>query len=123
MKRHSEMSQPERRRFSGEEKARILRLHLLEAKAVSELCENEVAISRVYVKSVAPISILSGLAFLQFQAMSGSSPLTTGSSAHNAAGHIHRVALVSQLICVTEMFLSPASKRRIRCTGVNVTQH
>ena len=33
------MSQTERRQFSGEEKVKILRLHLLEGKAVSELCE------------------------------------------------------------------------------------
>ena len=33
------MSQAERRHFSGEEKVKILRLHLLEGKAVSELCE------------------------------------------------------------------------------------
>ena len=33
------MSQPERRHFSGEEKVKILRMHLLEGKAVSELCE------------------------------------------------------------------------------------
>ena len=33
------MSQTERRHFSGEEKVKILRLHLLEGKAVSELCE------------------------------------------------------------------------------------
>src|SRR5688500_15908316 len=33
------MSQTERRHFSGEEKVRILRLHLLEGKAVSELWE------------------------------------------------------------------------------------
>jgi transposase-like protein len=33
------MSQSERRHFSGEEKVQILRLHLLEGKAVSELCE------------------------------------------------------------------------------------
>jgi len=33
------MSQNERRQFSGEEKVKILRLHLLEGKAVSELCE------------------------------------------------------------------------------------
>jgi len=39
IKRHSDMSQNERRHFSGEEKVKILRLHLLEGKAVSELCE------------------------------------------------------------------------------------
>src|SRR4030095_1654048 len=33
------MSQSERRHFSGEEKVKILRLHLLEGKAVSDLCE------------------------------------------------------------------------------------
>ena len=33
------MNQNERRHFSGEEKVKILRLHLLEGKAVSELCE------------------------------------------------------------------------------------
>jgi transposase-like protein len=33
------MSQPERRHFSGEEKVKILRLHLVESKPVSELCE------------------------------------------------------------------------------------
>jgi transposase-like protein len=33
------MSQPERRHFSGEEKVKILRMHLLENRAVSELCE------------------------------------------------------------------------------------
>jgi transposase len=33
------MSQNERRHFSGEEKVKILRLHLLEGKPVSELCE------------------------------------------------------------------------------------
>jgi transposase-like protein len=33
------MSQPERRHFSGEEKVKILRMHLLEGKPVSELCE------------------------------------------------------------------------------------
>ncbi len=33
------MSQNERRHFSGEEKVKILRLHLLEGKAVSDLCE------------------------------------------------------------------------------------
>ena len=33
------MSQIERRHFSGEEKVKILRLHLLEGKAVSDLCE------------------------------------------------------------------------------------
>lgn len=33
------MSQTERRQFSGEDKVKILRLHLLEGKAVSELCE------------------------------------------------------------------------------------
>jgi transposase-like protein len=33
------MSQTERHHFSGEEKAKVLRLHLLEGKAVSELCE------------------------------------------------------------------------------------
>lgn len=33
------MSQTERRHFSGDEKVRILRLHLLEGKAVSDLCE------------------------------------------------------------------------------------
>ena len=33
------MSKPERRHFSAEEKVKILRLHLLEGKAVSDLCE------------------------------------------------------------------------------------
>ena len=33
------MSQAERRHFSGEEKVKILRMHLLEGKAVSDLCE------------------------------------------------------------------------------------
>jgi transposase-like protein len=33
------MSKQERRHFSGEEKVKILRLHLLEGKAVSALCE------------------------------------------------------------------------------------
>lgn len=33
------MSQNERRHFSGEEKVKILRLHLLEGKPVSDLCE------------------------------------------------------------------------------------
>jgi transposase-like protein len=33
------MSQADRRHFSGEEKVKILRLHLLEGKAVSDLCE------------------------------------------------------------------------------------
>jgi len=33
------MSQIERRHFSGEAKVKILRMHLLEGKAVSELCE------------------------------------------------------------------------------------
>ena len=33
------MSQNERRHFSGAEKVKILRLHLLEGKAVSDLCE------------------------------------------------------------------------------------
>lgn len=33
------MSQPERRHFSGQEKVKILRLHLLEGKQVSELCD------------------------------------------------------------------------------------
>lgn len=33
------MSQTERRHFSGEEKVKILRMHLLEGKAVSEVCE------------------------------------------------------------------------------------
>ena len=33
------MNQAERRHFSGEEKVKILRLHLLEGKPVSELCE------------------------------------------------------------------------------------
>jgi transposase len=33
------MNQNERRHFSGEEKVKILRLHLLEGKAVSDLCE------------------------------------------------------------------------------------
>ncbi len=33
------MSQVERRHFRGEEKVSILRMHLLEGKAVSDLCE------------------------------------------------------------------------------------
>ena len=33
------MSQTERRHFSGEDKVKILRLHLLEGKPVSDLCE------------------------------------------------------------------------------------
>jgi len=33
------MSQRERRHFSGEEKVGILRMHLLEGKPVSDLCE------------------------------------------------------------------------------------
>lgn len=33
------MSQKERRYFSGEEKVKILRMHLLEGQAVSDLCE------------------------------------------------------------------------------------
>src|SRR5688572_19823027 len=33
------MSQIERRHFSGQEKVKILRMHLLEGKPVSELCE------------------------------------------------------------------------------------
>ena len=33
------MSQRERRHFSGKEKVKILRLHLVEGKAVSDLCE------------------------------------------------------------------------------------
>lgn len=33
------MNGKERRHFSGQEKIRILRMHLLEAKPVSELCE------------------------------------------------------------------------------------
>lgn len=33
------MSQRERRHFSGEEKVKILRMHLVEGKAVSDLCE------------------------------------------------------------------------------------
>lgn len=33
------MSQKERRHFSGEEKVKILRMHLLEGKAVSAVCE------------------------------------------------------------------------------------
>ena len=33
------MSQRQRRNHSGEEKVKILRLHLLEHKPVSELCE------------------------------------------------------------------------------------
>lgn len=33
------MSQRERRHFSGEEKVKILRLHLVEGKPVSDLCE------------------------------------------------------------------------------------
>lgn len=33
------MNQPERRHFSGEDKVKILRLHLIEGKPVSALCE------------------------------------------------------------------------------------
>ena len=33
------MSQTERRHISGEEKVKVLRLHLLEGKPVSDLCE------------------------------------------------------------------------------------
>ncbi len=33
------MNESERRHFSGEEKVKILRLHLLEGKPVSDLCE------------------------------------------------------------------------------------
>lgn len=33
------MSQTERRHFSGKEKVKILRLHLVEGKPVSDLCE------------------------------------------------------------------------------------
>jgi transposase-like protein len=33
------MSQAERRHFSGQEKVKILRMHLLEGKPVSDLCE------------------------------------------------------------------------------------
>jgi transposase-like protein len=33
------MNQAERRHHSGEEKVKILRMHLLEGKAVSDLCE------------------------------------------------------------------------------------
>ena len=33
------MSQRERRHFSGEEKVKILRMHLVEGAAVSDLCE------------------------------------------------------------------------------------
>ena len=33
------MSQTERRHFSGQEKVKILRMHLLEGKPVSDLCE------------------------------------------------------------------------------------
>lgn len=33
------MSQAERRHFSGHEKVKILRMHLLEGKPVSDLCE------------------------------------------------------------------------------------
>ena len=33
------MSQRERRHFSGKEKVKVLRLHLVEGKAVSDLCE------------------------------------------------------------------------------------
>jgi transposase-like protein len=34
------MSQPERRHYGGDEKVKILRMHLLEGKPVSELCEH-----------------------------------------------------------------------------------
>ena len=33
------MSQTERRHFGGQEKVKILRMHLLEGKPVSDLCE------------------------------------------------------------------------------------
>lgn len=33
------MSKPDRRHFSAEDKVKILRLHLLEGKAVSHVCE------------------------------------------------------------------------------------
>ena len=33
------MSQKERRHFSGQDKVKILRMHLVEGKAVSDLCE------------------------------------------------------------------------------------
>ena len=33
------MSKSQRRHFSAQEKVKILRLHLLEGKAVSDLCE------------------------------------------------------------------------------------
>ena len=39
IERQRAMSQKERRQFSGEEKVKILRLHLLEGKPVSEVCE------------------------------------------------------------------------------------
>lgn len=43
------MSQRERRYFSGEDKVKILRLHLLEGKAVSDLCEqNKITPSLFY---------------------------------------------------------------------------
>ena len=35
------MEKKQRRQYSPEEKVRILRLHLLEGKAVSEICERE----------------------------------------------------------------------------------
>lgn len=43
------MSQRERRHFSGEEKVKILRMHLVEGKAVSDLCEeNQISPSLLY---------------------------------------------------------------------------
>jgi len=39
LERNSGMSKLERRHFSAQEKVKILRLHLLEGKAVSDLCE------------------------------------------------------------------------------------
>ena len=43
------MSQIDRRHFSGDEKVKILRMHLLEGKAVSEVCEqNKITPSLFY---------------------------------------------------------------------------
>lgn len=39
LERHSGMSKVERRHFSGSDKVKILRLHLLEGKPISEVCE------------------------------------------------------------------------------------
>jgi transposase-like protein len=39
VKKHSPMSKTERRQYSGAEKVKILRLHLLEGKPISDVCE------------------------------------------------------------------------------------